>query len=110
MQANVSELMRGLERHSFLNWAGETSRPSVPGEHMCKTNRIHKQILCHVEWGGVHLLQSNKQRRRFNGKICSIKGTIFAKTKKKTLSGFLFNFEALLWSRLRKKTVLWPCL
>lgn len=109
MQANVSELMRGLERHSFLNWAGETSRPSVPGEHMCKTNRIHKQILCHVEWGGVHLLQSNKQIR-FNGKICSIKGTIFAKTKKKTLSGFLFNFEALLWSRLRKKTVLWPCL
>lgn len=77
MQANVSELMRGLERLQLGQKNFQRSLPSDPasrGEHMCKANRPHKQSRCHAELCPLTVIKQTK--RGFHGRSCSLDRTL----------------------------------
>lgn len=78
MQANVLELMKGLERRSFLKlgqrnsqlWWDLSLRPRVPGEHMCNSTQ---HVLCRAELPPLtYDTQTNKRERHFHGQSCSV--------------------------------------
>lgn len=104
MWAGLLELMRGLQRRSFLNWGSEnlqlqwkpSLRPHVPGEHMCKTNSAHK-----TKAGGVRsrvrslreIKQTNKQKDISIGRAAAWTGLCFSPKRMIKGVGFFSTFR-----------------